>query len=175
MLLLQFPGPHSPCTLNIFAPNSCLQDDVVAFEVNLAVKGDVTIAMWFTDHFAEVRAVGHRTGFLGSERHSAPCLHHSGGGSSWRPRPYRHAAVLPVCCCLCCTGTPVSWQDASTIPSVQWCSVEPSTLLLPPRSGTRPPWPMPSIPPSSTAQTEGCCAPRVGACTVLVCIQPLSL
>lgn len=32
-----------------------LQDDVVAFEVNLAVKGDCTIAMWFTDHFAEVR------------------------------------------------------------------------------------------------------------------------
>lgn len=33
-----------------------MQDDVVAFEVNLAVKGDVTIAMWFTDHFAEVSA-----------------------------------------------------------------------------------------------------------------------
>jgi hypothetical protein len=32
-----------------------LQDDAVAFEVNLAVKGDVTIGIWFTDHFAEVR------------------------------------------------------------------------------------------------------------------------
>lgn len=28
----------------------------MAFEVNLAVKGDCTIAMWFTDHFAEVRS-----------------------------------------------------------------------------------------------------------------------
>ena len=27
----------------------------MAFEVNLAVKGDVTIGIWFTDHFAEVR------------------------------------------------------------------------------------------------------------------------
>ena len=33
----------------------CLsQDDALAFEVGLAVKGDVTVAVWFTDHFAEV-------------------------------------------------------------------------------------------------------------------------
>lgn len=31
-----------------------VQDDAVAFELNLAVKGDVTLAMWFADHVSEV-------------------------------------------------------------------------------------------------------------------------
>lgn len=31
-----------------------LQDDAVAFELNLAVKGDVTLALWFADHVSEV-------------------------------------------------------------------------------------------------------------------------
>lgn len=33
---------------------SSLQDDVVLFDANLVVKGDVMVAMWFTDHYAEV-------------------------------------------------------------------------------------------------------------------------
>ena len=29
-------------------PSACLQDDTVAFNVDLAVKGDITVAMWFS-------------------------------------------------------------------------------------------------------------------------------
>lgn len=44
---VSFSSPH-------VIPTPTAQDDVVAFEANLAVKGDVTIAMWFTDHYSEV-------------------------------------------------------------------------------------------------------------------------
>lgn len=74
LLLLQPQVSVSPTAGNIrhtTAMGCPVQDDVVAFEVNLAVKGDVTIAMWFTDHFAEVCALGNRMGLPGSERQSA--------------------------------------------------------------------------------------------------------
>lgn len=47
--------PECVKPLGLTAPqDGQLQDDGVSFDANLAVKGDVTIAMWFTDHFAEV-------------------------------------------------------------------------------------------------------------------------
>lgn len=41
------PDHHPPC-------HSHLQDDTIAFnDINLAVKGDITVAMWFSDHVGE--------------------------------------------------------------------------------------------------------------------------
>ncbi|EFN52829.1 hypothetical protein CHLNCDRAFT_138268 [Chlorella variabilis] len=48
------------------------EDDTVAFEVNLPIKGDVTVAIWFTDHFSEAR-------------------HGTAGGTAWDPPALSYA------------------------------------------------------------------------------------
>ena len=55
----------------------------MAFEVGLAVKGDVTVALWFTDHASEVRGgvargLVCRLGARGAYPGRAPCCCHIG-------------------------------------------------------------------------------------------------
>ncbi|KAL4439922.1 hypothetical protein ABPG75_002923 [Micractinium tetrahymenae] len=52
-LLVVFQRGRQVKRLGVSLPDSAKEDDAVAFELNLAVKGDVTLAMWFADHVSE--------------------------------------------------------------------------------------------------------------------------
>ncbi|KAL4423739.1 hypothetical protein ABPG75_001040 [Micractinium tetrahymenae] len=52
-LLVVFQRGRQVKRLGVSLPDSAKEDDAVAFELNLAIKGDVTLAMWFADHVSE--------------------------------------------------------------------------------------------------------------------------
>ena len=98
----------------------------MAFEVNLPIKGDVTVAIWFTDHFSEAR-------------------HGTAGGTAVAPPLLRSAGA----------GLFVSKDGLDPTPTTPTTPTRPTTPRLV-CSGTPRPCLTPSTPPLLTAPPEEC-------------------